>query len=520
MEKRASNFILQGGILAITGILVRIIGMIYRIPMVNIIGSDGNGIYGAAYNIYNIVLILSSFGMPMAVSKLISSRLVKGEYKNAKNIFIRAIIVSLISGGVAAGFLFFGADFIEKTLYAGIPGTAIPLRILAPTVLIVAVLGTVRGFFEGHGSMVETAASQFFEQVVNAIVSIVAAYAFIKAFAATNNVAAYGAAGGTLGTCLGAVAGLFVVLYILYRNKNKYKKRLANDEFGETLDSKTTYKLIIMTIVPIIIGQTFYNISAVIDDVIYNNVALATMSAKEVTTSLGNYNTSYSTLISIPMGIACAMASSLLPSVVHSYSLGDKRAINKKLRHTISVTMLVAIPFTIALTVLGGPIISLLFSRYDSVYGALMLKVGSCAIIFFTLATVTSTTLQGIDKMKLPIIHSAIALAIHIPLIIFLLVVFKLGTIALVIGAMIFSLTVLILNLRALKRYTGYRQEWFKTFITPFICAAIMGIIMLIIYNLIYKASSINFLSLLISGVVSVFIYFIMLIFAKNKGYY
>ena len=207
-----SNFLVQGSILALAGILVRVIGMLYRIPVVNIIGSDGNGIYSAAYNVYNIVLVLSSYGLPMAVSKLISARLAEGEYRNSAQIFRSALILSVITGGCACALLYFGAGWIERTLYPGLPGMAIPLRVLAPTVLIVAVLGVFRGFYQGHGQMEPTAVSQLIEQIVNAVVSVAAGYLLMRAYTGQEYQAAHGAAGSTLGTCLGALSALIFFL--------------------------------------------------------------------------------------------------------------------------------------------------------------------------------------------------------------------------------------------------------------------------------------------------------------------
>ena len=129
-ENKKRNFLVHGGILAMAGIIVRIIGMFYRIPLMNIIGSEGNGIYSVAYNIYNIMLVLSSYGLPMAVSKLISARFITKQYKNAAQVFRCSLTVSICTGGAAALILFFGAGVIEK-LYRGVPGLAIPLRVLA-----------------------------------------------------------------------------------------------------------------------------------------------------------------------------------------------------------------------------------------------------------------------------------------------------------------------------------------------------------------------------------------------------
>ena len=117
-ENRKTNFIRQGTILAMASIIVRMIGIIYRIPVANIIGDEGNGIYGAAYEIYNLALILSSYSLPLAVSKLLSTQLAKGCYKTGRKIFIAAVIFSCISGGLMALLIFFGAGFIEKHFYS------------------------------------------------------------------------------------------------------------------------------------------------------------------------------------------------------------------------------------------------------------------------------------------------------------------------------------------------------------------------------------------------------------------
>ena len=195
-SKNKRNFILQGSILAMAGIFVRIIGMVYRIPVLNIIGSEGNGIYGTAFNVYNIMLVLSSYGLPMAVSKLVSARFTKKKYKSAAKVLRCSVIIGVIMGGAAALLVFFGAGFIENVVYGGgIPGLAIPLRVLAPTIFLVAILGVLRGFFQGQGTMIPTAVSQIIEQLVNAVVSIVAGYMLMKSYASSSNSAAFGAAG-------------------------------------------------------------------------------------------------------------------------------------------------------------------------------------------------------------------------------------------------------------------------------------------------------------------------------------
>lgn len=508
---------MQGGLLAISGIIVRIIGMLYRIPMANIIGPQGSGIYSAAFNVYNIALILSSYGMPMAVSKLVSARLVTNQHRNTMQVALRALVVAAITGGIAALILFFGSGGIEAVLYSGVPGVKSPLKVLAPTVLIVAVLGVFRGFFQGQGNMVPTAISQLIEQIVNAIVSVAASYGFMRAYAQSANPGEYGAMGGTLGTCLGAAAALAVVVFLVFKNRRLYSSKLRQDKLSEDIPVIDTYKLILATVIPIIIGQTFYNVSAMLDDILFNKIMLMYTDKDTISVLLGNYGQSFSTLTSIPMGIASAMSASMLPSIVRSFTQGDKTEINNKIRKTVRITMIVAIPIMIALMVLGQPVVELLFRGFDAVQGSIMLKVGGAAIVFYTLSTITGSALQGIDKMKIPVIHSAIALAVHIPLVAILLAVGA-SVYALVIGVMVFAFIVFVLNMRSLYKYNGYRQEISVTFLLPLFSSAVMGIVALLLYRGLYTLIGHNLPVLIITAIAAIVVYFGVFAAVKKSG--
>ena len=169
-KKSDSNFLVQGSILAIASIVSRIIGLLYRIPMTNIIGDTGNSYYSAAFEIYNILLIISAYSLPLAVSKLVSARVSKGQRKNAYRIVKGALLLATGTGLTASLILFFGASFFTNMLNT--PLSIFALKVLAPTILVVAVLGVLRGFFQGLGTMMPSAISQIIEQIVNAIVSI------------------------------------------------------------------------------------------------------------------------------------------------------------------------------------------------------------------------------------------------------------------------------------------------------------------------------------------------------------
>ena len=194
-RKKKDSFILQAGILASAGIIVRIIGLLYNAPLVAIIGDEGNGYYNSAYYAYSIILLISSYSIPSAVSKVIAQKLATREYRNAHRIFRCALYYVLVVGGIASLFVFFGAGLLVK-----MESAVFPLKVLAPTIFFSGILGVLRGYFQAHKSMTQTSVSQIVEQIVNAGVSIGMAYVMVGVAAdrdATTR-ASYGAAGGTI----------------------------------------------------------------------------------------------------------------------------------------------------------------------------------------------------------------------------------------------------------------------------------------------------------------------------------
>ena len=176
-SSRQNNFLIQGGILAIAGIVVRIIGMIYRIPLTHIIGDRGNSLYDSAYSVYSIILIISSYSLPVAISKMLAAKNSQKEYVNSERIFKCSLIYAVIVGLIAAVFCYVAAPVLVKS------EAAVPvLRVLAPVIFFSAILGTFRGLFQGQGTMIPTSISQIFEQIFNAIVSVLAAYLLVRPY--------------------------------------------------------------------------------------------------------------------------------------------------------------------------------------------------------------------------------------------------------------------------------------------------------------------------------------------------
>lgn len=507
-ENRKTNFIRQGTILAMASIIVRMIGIVYRIPVANIIGDEGNGIYGAAYEIYNLALILSSYSLPLAVSKLLSAQLANKNYRTGKKIFAASFIFSCISGGIMALLIFFGAGFIEKHFYSNFTGISIPLRVLAVTIFVVALLGTLRGFFQARKTMIPTAISQVLEQIVNAAGSIFFAWSFIRGHAESEVVAGWGAAGSTMGTLLGAATGLFflVFIYIIYRPT--VNSQLRRDRSVDDTTYFEIYKMLITTIIPVILGQTVYQLSGVIDSMMFSKLA----TGDNVSTLYGVYSTKYKLLVNVPIAIASAMASSLIPTLVAAFTKGDKHGMKKKIAVSIKVNMIIAFPCAFGLTALGGPIVRMLFPSSDYKLGGYLLAAGSVAVIFYALSTVTNAALQGINLMRKPVQHAAISLAIHVVLIFILLKFTKLGIYSLVIGNVTYPLVVCILNAISVESHIHYHQEYRTAFIVPAIASAVMGACAYLIYRVGYATVHSNVIACLLSVVVAVVVYFVLIL--------
>lgn len=523
-----NSFIIQGSILAFAGILVRVIGLIYRIPLTRILGDQGNDYYGTAYDIYNILILLSSQSMPLAVSKIVSEKLGKKEYKNVHKVFKGALFYALVLGIAFGLFAFFGADWLATTFFKT-PPAARALKVLAPTITIVCVLGVLRGYFQGMGNMVPTAVSQVFEQIVNAVVSVLAAYelgiyglsiARMSSFssdsqAVTTFQLSWSAAGGTLGTFMGAAVALLIMIIILFRKFGDIKSQMSVDISGNTDSYSTITKVIIFTITPVLISTTIYNISNLLDNPIYKNISDLVFHVSNKSELWGMYSQKYRVLTTMPIAIAASLSTAIVPSLVRSYIANDSNNVKNKISQALKFSMIIAFPCGMGLSVLGGPINHFLYDDSGSAIAKMMIF-SIFTVVAFSLSTISNAILQGIDKLKVPIKNSAISLVLHLIILPVLMLVFKLGIYAVVIGDIMFGATVSILNAFSIKKYLGYKQEFKNTFFKPFICSAFMGAGCLLVYYGLMRILPYNTVCTILGIIAAMVIYALMLVITKT----
>lgn len=475
-QKHKNNFIMQAGILAAAGIIVRIIGILYRSPLVAIIGDEGNGYYNSAYNFYTIILLVSSYSIPSAISKVIAARLGVGEYKNAHKLFHGSLVYVLIVG-LLGSFVCFA--FAENMVGSN---SAQVLRVFAPTIFFSGFLGCLRGYFQAHRSMVETSFSQIIEQILNAIVSITAAYFLMASVAGTSetNQAIYGAIGSALGTGSGVLIALIFMLAIYIHNRSRFMNDMAGDSTESTLSNKEIAKILVSMVTPFVLSTFIYNLSTASNQKIYQSITQLYQNMDEAlsATNYGLFAGKGMQIINIPVAIATAMSAAIIPVISATYERGELEETKEKMANAIKVTMLIAIPSSVGLFVLSHPVTMLLYNQRSSVDTvSLLIKVLAISVVFYCLSTLSNGILQGTGFVNRPVIHASIALVIQAGLLTFLLFKTDLGLYSLCLANVTYSFLMCIMNGLSIKHQLHYDQEVKKTFILPAICALLMGAI-------------------------------------------
>lgn len=486
-KKNGNEFLVQGSILAAAGMISRLIGMIYRIPLLNIMGITGQGFYEVAYQIYNIALILTSYSLPLAVSKLVSARLSRGEEKNAYRILKTALIFAAAAGGAVSFLIFFGADFIAGDIMK-MQMSSYGLKVLAPGLFIVAVMGVLRGYFQGRGSMVPTAVSQILEQIIHAAVSIVGAAVLLKygqsvAEQEGNKLygPAYSAAGATLGVIVGGLMALLFLILIFFTYKNTLRKKVYKDKTAEQESFRFLFRVLMLTIAPVILSSAVYNIQNVIDSAMFTSIMAAQGHSEKMAADLLGSLGQYYTLFNVPLFMANALGASVVPPLVRAYENGDKEQMHRKIGLAMRMNMLIAVPSAVAFLVIPKQMLDLIWGSIDNTVAADLFRIGAVSIVFYSVSTLTNAVLQGMSRMMAPVKNAAISLALHIAALFVMLVVCRWSIYAVVASKVIFGFAMCMLNARHVRKASGYIQEKKKTFILPAVAAAVMGAVVFVV---------------------------------------
>lgn len=512
-EDRKQSLVIQAGILAAAGVIVRIIGLLYNTPLVLIIKDEGFGYYDSAYAAYSIVLMISSLSIPSAVSKVMAQKIALGEYRNAHRIFKCTLIYVFGVGIIASLFVYFGAGFLVK-----MESAVLPLKILAPTIFFSGFLGAFRGFFQARHSMVQTSISQIIEQIVNAGISVLMAYVLYNFAldAYPGKEASFGAAGSTIGTGAGVIVSLIFMMILYFSYRKKFMIKVAEDTTHKMDSYKDIFKLILMVVTPFILSTGIYNINAFLDKSIYQIIMMGSKNVKEAAVAFDlSAFAKANKIANIPIALAAAMGIALIPRLSANVATDNFEGARAQIAKAIKVTMYVSIPAAVGIGVLAKPIMRVIFPQKESLQmSSIMLIILALTVVFYGLSTLTQAVLQAIGRMNTPIVNALIALGIHAVLLVLALrflpsqyAIYYYG-----ISTIVYSLILSILNGRSVAKYMNYKQECDKTFIRPTVSSVVMGILVWVVYTVLNSVLNINFVALAVSVILGAMLYLMLTI--------
>lgn len=512
------SIVKQAGILAIAGIIVRIIGVLYRSPLTAMIGDEGNGYYSTAYNIYAMILLISSYSIPTAISKLVSEKIALKQYANAKKIFKCAILYITVVAGAAAIITFILAPWIVD------PGAVFALRILCPTIFLSGLVGVMRGYFQAYNTTLYTSVSQILEQIFNAIVSVGAAYFFIRSIGAglPKSVSAQlGAGGSALGTGAGVMIALIYLFTMFLSKRSSMTMETGHDHADST---KAIFKAILNIVTPIIIATCVYNLVTVVDmSIFYSIMKFKGLDRITRVSTYGVYAGKYTVLMNVPVALASAMSTASIPAISGAYAKKDIKAVRAAIENAISVSMLVIIPCAVGLAVLSYPIMGVLFPQRETLMlASTTLKIGAIATVFYGISTISNGILQALGMPNIPLKNAVVALIVHVVLLSVLLLgmphrYLRYSLYMLAIGTTVYAFQMCITNQKALLKIVGFKYKWKRVFVIPTIAALLMGVATYFVYTLLFSLTRRVFLPLMLAIMIAMIVYFgIILFFYKD----
>ena len=506
------SFVGGAVVLGAAGLIVKFMGAFFRIPVTNWLGG-GMAYYQAAYPIYNILLTLATAGIPVAISRLVAERTVMGDHYAAHNVF-KTSFKLLLGIGVFSGLIcYIGAGWYSNRI--GLPETSIALKALIPALVLIPVMSAYRGYFQGMQNMKPTAVSQIIEQLFRVVIGLVLAFVLLRKFAENLE---YAAAGATFGASAGAIGGLLVVWLIYMGNSKGIHKRIRKSVVKTDENSAEIMKKILIIAIPITLGACIMPLMNLIDAAIVSNrlqsIGYTYAETKDLFTELASMA---STIINFPQIIVQSIAISMVPAISMAFKENDRLGLQENVKMGLRMANILSFPCAMGLMILAEPVLLLLYSsQYDmAVDAAKSLVVLSIGFVFLAIAQTLTGALQGIGKQLIPVRNLCIG-AIAKAVVTYILVgIGSLNVVGAAIGTAVAYVIASVLDIIAIKKYTGASFALGVTYIRPAIATIGMGVVTFGSFKLIAMVGISIKLAALISIVLSVPAYGILIFLTK-----
>lgn len=471
MEKSNSNSFIKGAfILGIAAIIAKILGAAFKIPLGNLIADTGMGYYNSAYPIYASLLVVSTAGFPAAIAKMVSERVALGDRYGAHKVFKVSFSVLFVIGLITSIALFLGAETISNLVKN--PKAYYSMIALAPALFFVSIMSSFRGYFQGMQNMKPTAISQIIEQFGRFIVGLYLAYQFAKiSFEKA-------AAGATFGATAGAFLGSILITYIYFRYKKNIFEDIKNTNNNLESSAEIIKKLLVIAI-PITIGAAVLPIMNLIDTGIVMRRLTAIGYEYDVANRLWGQIGLGNNIINLPQAITAALQVSLVPAIAYVVARKDRVELLKNIETGVRVTLLIALPAAVGLSILSEEIMLLLYPKQiEAAIGAgAILRISAWGIVFLSLFQTFTGILQGLGKQLVPAGNLLIGALLKLILSYTLIGIPDLNIRGAVIATVIGFALACILNFIFVKIYTRIKFNIAQDIMKPIVSVGVMALI-------------------------------------------
>ena len=465
-SSKKQTFLHGTALLAMATAVVKVIGALYKIPLNAIIGEQGFGYFNTAYEIYNVLLMISTAGLPVAMSRMISQASSLGNYRQVRKIYTNArtifLALGLISGVLMTAFCKQLAAFQEQ------PDAWAAIGALGPSAFLICLMSTYRGFFQGQGNMKPTSVSQVLEAFVKLVVGIAAALLLIV-YTKSIPLAAGGAILGVTMSCL------ISSFYLNHCFRKAYKDMPVGQDTAS--DRKDIAKGLLAIAIPITIGSAGLQILTVLETKIYMGQLLQIMTQTEADIQKGIYNMTQ-TIFNMPCAFITPITISIIPAITAQITTGDRKGAKATEESAARVTALISMPCAIGLAVLAEPVTALLggYSGEKLILATRLMQVLGVCIMFNATVLLTNAIMQAHGHVNLPVINMFVGGFLKLAAVFILTGNPHIGILGTPIGSLLCYLSITILNVLTVRRVLDDPPAIIKNMLRGFLSAAIMGV--------------------------------------------
>ena len=509
-NKGKKTFLAGAMILGMAGVIVKMLGALFRIPLTNIITADGMGYYSMAYPVYVLVFTISTSGLPVAISRMISERRAQAKYYEAYRVFRVSFWVMLTIGLIACGGVFILAPFITSVLQEE-PNAVYALRATTPALLLCPILSCYRGFFQGQRNMTPTAISQIMEQIFRVGLGLALAFLLMKIDLP------HAAAGASFGATAGAVAGLITVLFIFQKNRSKMMSEIRISGRRSEQPTSGIVKDLFTIAIPITLGACIMPILNAIDSFMVKRrligLGYSDAAARVMFSELSALS---APIVNVPQVITQSLCQSLVPVISDAHKRGDTEFVRANTKLGLRYALMVALPSACGIIVLSRPIMQLLYpTQVNSIdNAAVCMSIAAFGMIFFACNHAFTGVLQGIGKQSVPVKNLIVGGVVKIIATYLLMGLPAFHVRGAAIGTVLAYMVSAYLNLNAVKRFTGTSFDIKLTLIKPGISAAVMGVVVFAAYRLL-RAHAGNTISTFAAVLIGIVVYALMLFITR-----